>query len=66
MNIKYYSKDIIVGLKDEPYFEIEIDDEDSPTGKKFVPFRLVSIDDQKVMPEFIHEYIATNEIETVF
>ena len=62
MGIKYFGRDLTVGHKDEAYFEAEVDDKASPTGKKYVAFRLVEIGTGRVMPESIHEHVAKNII----
>lgn len=58
MSIKYYGRDLTAGHRDDPYFEAEVDDESSPTGKKYVAFRLICMDGGRVMPEAIHDHIA--------
>ena len=64
-SFKYYGKDLTIGHRDDPFFEVEVNDDRSPTGKKYVAFRLVDIDGGKLMPEEIHDYIAANIITKV-
>ena len=40
MEVKYYGKDITVGHRDGAYFEVEIDNEQSTTGKDYTAYWL--------------------------
>ena len=61
MNIKYYGRDTTVGHRDSAYFELQVHDENSPTGNKYVVFRLLNLEG-KEMSEEVCEYLAKNII----